>query len=72
MTGLSWSQIHRIAGYIECGEGSTVKFSQDDATKEWVVRIGEERFTGTLVEAFTNALAAANKHYKDVYDMGPV
>jgi len=71
---ITMQQLHRIAGYIEAGEGVAVAFSQDDATKTWLVRVGEDGayFTGnTLGEAFEAALADANAYHKNTYDMGP-
>lgn len=50
--------LRRLAGYIENGTGTTVKFSQDDATKWWSVWVGKDwYFAPTFRDAVDAAIA---------------
>lgn len=70
---ISFKQLHRIAGYVEAGEGCTVSYGQDDATKSWIVSVGKKAFRdSTLAGAFEKALADSNEYYRQSYCMGEV
>jgi hypothetical protein len=70
MNSISFNQLHRIAGYIEAGEGESVTYMQDDATKCWSVKVGNLTYhASSLNEAFEAALSAADKYYAQEYDM---
>ena len=37
----AFDRLRRACGYVENGTSETVKIYQDDATREWVVTIGQ-------------------------------
>jgi len=53
-------QIRRLCGYIENGTSGFVQISQDDATKDWVIRVGDSSRPSMYHGAsFDEAVAAA-------------
>lgn len=55
---ITFNELNAIAGYVQNGTSSSVKYCQDDATMGWTVTVGDSSWTrDTLSEAF----AAAHK-----------
>ncbi len=48
--------IRLMCGYVEDGSCEVVSIGQDDATSEWIVRVGKRHYSGT---SFENALDEA-------------
>ena len=47
-----------LCGYVENGSDTSVKVYQDDATKDWVVRVGNKGYyASTMMDAFKLAFA---------------
>lgn len=49
--------LRKLCGFVENGSDTTVRIFQDDATRDWIVRCGEQRFysnhlRGVLDEVF--------------------
>ena len=58
----AFENIRKLCGYVEDGSGTTVRIFQDDATKDWFLRIGSDLFRsptyygGSLISAIDNAM----------------
>jgi hypothetical protein len=53
-----WEMIQELMGYVEDGSSQTVTLYQDDATKNYTVKVDSKSYWGhTLKEALTKALA---------------
>lgn len=53
-----FDSIRFLCGYVENGTDSTVSIGQDDATRDWVVRVGKRRYHATgFVMALREAIA---------------
>lgn len=51
-------QLNAICGYVGNGTSSTVTISQDDATRDWTIKVGKRTYTaGTLGGALDLATA---------------
>lgn len=53
--------LRELAGYVEDGSCETVSIGQDDATKEWIVRVGRRWWHAS---SFTGAIDAAKKEQR--------
>lgn len=55
--------LRKLAGYVENGTDTTVHLFQDDATKDWMVRVGKRwpDHGGSLREAIDAAIAKDNE-----------
>ena len=52
------TKLRDLCGYVENGTETSVKVFQDDATKEWVVRVGRDSYYGhNMMAAFDKAFA---------------
>lgn len=50
--------LRRMCGYVENGSDTTIKIFQDDATKEWFVKVGSREYHGpSMISAFDAAVA---------------
>lgn len=54
--------IRRAMGYVENGTSQTVKFIQDDATKDFFAVCGVKAFSGN---SLTELLEQMDKHYTE-------
>lgn len=55
-------RLRELAGYIENGTDTTVTFFQDDATRSWVVKVGNKSFRDySLREALMAAYDAVKQ-----------
>lgn len=55
-----WRTLRALAGYVENGTDETITLGQDDATKEWFMRIGNKTgrtYYGALDFVLTSAAA---------------
>jgi len=51
-----WLIIRGLLGYVADGSNRTVTIMQDDATKEWIMKVGKHHYWGvTLDEVLTLA-----------------
>ena len=50
--------IRRMCGYVENGSDATVKIFQDDATRSWIVRVGNRWWHGPSMNDAIDAAAA--------------
>ena len=55
--------IRRMCGYVENGSDETVRIFQDDATRDWIVKVGNRWWHGPSMLAAIDA--AAIDHPKD-------
>lgn len=53
-----FKQIRKLCGYVENGSSAVVNLHQDDATREWIVRVDSRWWHGTSLEAALDAAAA--------------
>lgn len=52
-----FEHIRELCGYVEDGSSTSVTISQDDATREWCVRVGKiAYYGGSLTAAFNLAV----------------
>lgn len=51
--------LRELCGYVENGSDTVVTIFQDDATREWVVKVGNKTFTRYYGESMIQALDAA-------------
>jgi hypothetical protein len=52
--------LRELMGYIEAGEGDTVKLFQDDATKSFFVKVGNKSY---FADSFKSAIGEAVQGY---------
>ena len=45
-----WLKLKQLAGYVQDGSDETVKLFQDDATKSYFVKVGDESHYGSSFE----------------------
>lgn len=50
--------LRAAAGYVENGTDTTVKLFQDDATRNWHVKVGNREYWGESFEQAVDAVAA--------------
>lgn len=50
--------LRKAAGYVENGSNDTVSVSQDDATRDWIIRVGKHWWYGPSLEQALDAMAA--------------
>lgn len=52
------SALRRMCGYVENGSETTVKIFQDDATREWFVKVGNREYHDTTMLGALDTAAA--------------
>ena len=64
--GEAFQTLQRMAGYVENGSDMTVQFFQDDATKDWVVKVANNSaaMLGTKYRATGSTLKEAVRRFK--------
>lgn len=50
--------LRRMCGYVENGSETSLHIHQDDATRSWIVRVGNRWWHGTSMLAAIDAAAA--------------
>lgn len=50
--------LRKLCGYVENGSDTTVKILQDDATRDWLMRVGVKIYTASSFEGVIDAAAA--------------
>jgi hypothetical protein len=51
--------LRRLCGYYEDGSGTAVTIMQDDATREWVLKVGQRSFYAPSFESVISEAALA-------------
>lgn len=59
---LNFKMLRAFMGYIENGSAQTIKLFQDDATREYFLKIGLDCFTGASLQDCINKAVDAGKH----------
>ncbi len=54
--------LRRLCGYVEDGSNTSVTIAQDDATKDWVLIIGNKKQELIFSETFMGLFDAALKY----------
>lgn len=53
-----WTVLRGLLGYVEDGSSETVTICQDDATRDWVVKVGKRTFHDRSLDAALKAASA--------------
>jgi hypothetical protein len=62
---MAFTKLRKLLGYIENGTDTTVKFCQDDATRKYIVKIGNKHGTYYCGDSLELAIEAAHKASQD-------
>ncbi len=58
VNGLRFNGLRRLMGYVENGSETTVTLFQDDATKDFIIKVGKREFYGpSLGQAVDQAIS---------------
>lgn len=52
---LRFRKLRELCGYVENGSDTVVTIFQDDATRDWVCKVGNKRYWGRSMEAAIDA-----------------